>query len=262
MKALSTILIGMALALAITITSASSETLRRGAATAPQHAAQNHDGIWNGHFDINGRGNFKFNALYVGGELIALSRDARVSYRGTFSIDDGRYHSAMEMFVLSNGVYFDSVTLQGELTAAGQIEAHFTTAGAKDQGTLKLVQDSASYHSGAHLAKVNDQWIYYHGFTITKFAISEDGRMDGADTNGCGYEGEIEVIAADYNAYRVKLLVNSCYDLDGVYEGMAYLLSSIDEDDTLNIQVYKDGQALYLPIVRDAPPQSPSQQPS
>ena len=75
---------------------------------------KNYDGIWNGHFDINGRGNFKFNALYVGNELIAYSPDAKVSYKGTVNIKDDLYHSDMEMYLLTNGSYFDSVTLEGK----------------------------------------------------------------------------------------------------------------------------------------------------
>ena len=212
---------------------------------------ESYDGIWNGHFDINGRGNFKFNALYVGNELIAFSPDARVSYRGTVNIENDLYHSEMEMYLLTNGTYFDSVTLDGEVMSDGKIEAQFLTHDAQDSGMLVLEKDKILYKKDARISKIRDQWIYYHGFTITKFSIAEDGRIDGADTNGCGYEGEISVIAEDYNAYRVKLLLNSCHDLDGVYQGMAYLLGSVEKDDTLNIQVYKDKQALYLPIVRD-----------
>ena len=217
----------------------------------PYAKNENYDGIWNGYFDINGRGNFKFNALYVGEELIAYSPDARVSYKGTVNIKNDVYHSDMEMYLLTNGGYFDSVTLEGKVVSPDKIEARFLTHDAKDTGTLKLERDKSLYEKNSQISKVNDEWIYYHGFTITKFTIDDNGYINGADTNGCGYEGEISVIAPDYNAYRVKLLLNSCHELDGLYQGMAYLFGSIDEDDTLNIQVYKDGQALYLPIVRD-----------
>ena len=212
---------------------------------------ENYDGIWNGYFDINGRGNFKFNALYVANELIAFSPDARVSYKGTVDIKNNVYHSEMEMYLLTNGGYFDSVTLEGKVISPDKIEARFLTHDAKDAGTLKLERDKSLYEKDARISKVNDEWIYYHGFTITKFTIQENGYIAGADTNGCGYEGEINVIAPDYNAYRVKLLLNSCHELDGLYHGMAYLLGSVEKDDTLNVQVYKDGQALYLPIVRN-----------
>ena len=212
---------------------------------------ENYDGIWNGRFDINGRGNFKFNALYVGGELIAYSPDARVSYKGTVNIENDVYHSDMEMYLLTNGGYFDSVTLEGRVVSPDKIEARFLTHDAKDTGTLKLERNKSLYEKDAQINKVSDEWIYYHGFTITKFTIGDNGYIKGADTNGCGYEGEVSVVAPDYNAYRVKLFLNSCHELDGLYQGMAYLLGSVETDDTLNIQVYKDGQALYLPIVRN-----------
>ncbi|MBC6413866.1 MAG: hypothetical protein GDA45_02875 [Chromatiales bacterium] len=225
-----------------------------------QSIATNYDGIWSGNFDINGRGNYQFNALYVGNELIAYTPDARASYRGTVDFNGSDYRSYMRMYLLVNGSYFDSVTLNGKVISPNEIEAQFLTTDAADSGTLKLRRDKALYERGAQLSKVADQWIYYHGFTITKFTIADNGRIDGADTNGCGYEGEISVIAADYNAYRLKLRVNSCYELDGVYEGMAYLLSGLEEDDTLNMQVYTDEQAFYLPIVRDTKSTSPTPQ--
>ena len=220
--------------------------LQKSQATEPKH-----DGIWKGHFDINGRGNFKFDALYIGNELIALSPDARVSYRGTVQFPGDKYHSNMDMYLLTNGSHFDSVMLAGNIVLPGEVEAQFLTQDGGDKGTLRLKQDKDLYDKGAHINKIADQWIYYHGFTITKFTIEQNGRIDGADTNGCGYEGEISVIDEKYNAYRVNLLLNSCHELDGVYQGMAYLFGSVEDDDTLNIQVYKEKQALYLPIVRD-----------
>ena len=222
-----------------------------------------YDGIWSGHFDINGRGNFKFNALYVGGELIAYSPDARVSYKGTVNIENNIYHSDMEMYLLTNGGYFDSVTLEGKVVSPNKIEARFLTRDAKDTGTLQLERDKSLYEKDARINKVSDEWIYYHGFTISKFTIGDNGYIRGADTNGCGYEGEVSVVAPDYNAYRVKLFLSSCHELDGLYHGMAYLLGSVEEDDTLNIQVYKHGQALYLPIVRNTTDsEAPSQDPT
>ena len=220
-------------------------------------ALSKHDGIWSGHFDINGRGKFQFNALYVGDDLIAFSPDAKVSYRGNVRIEGDRYHSEMEMYLLTNGAFFDKVTLDGRLIAPDKIEANFLTQNAKDQGQLSLTRDKGAYKKKNLMEKINDEWIFYHGFTISKFSINKQGLLSGADTNGCGYEGEVSLIKRRFNAYRVKLLINSCAEMDGVYEGMGYLLSSVAEDDTFNIQVYKDGWSIYLPIVRDTSPPQP-----
>ena len=217
---------------------------------APEAGAGNGDGLWRGHFDINQSGRYEFTALHVGGRLIALSPDARVAYRGDVAFSDGRYHAEMDMYFI-NGSPFDRVTLDGEIVSPRRVEARFVTRGAKDQGRLTLEYDQALYEKGASLERVRGLWILYEGFTITKFTIKDDGKFHGADTNGCGYEGLIEVIHPDYNAYRTRLLASSCANIDGEFAGMAFLTSSLAEDDTLHMQFANDDWGLYMPIVRD-----------
>ena len=217
---------------------------------APAVGAGDGDGLWRGHFDINQQGRYEFTTLHVGGRLIALSADARVTYRGDVTFSDGRYHAEMDMYFI-NGSPFDKVTLDGVVVSAQRVEARFLTHGAKDAGGLVLEYDQALYEKDSSLERVRGRWILYEGFTITKFTINEDGKFHGADTNGCGYEGLIEIINPDYNAYRARLLVSSCDDLDGEFEGLAFLMSSLAEDDTLHVQVANDDWGLYMPIVRD-----------
>ncbi len=217
---------------------------------APEIGAGNGDGLWRGHFDINRRGRYEFTALHVGGRLIALSPDARVAYRGDVAFDDGRYHAEMDMYFI-NGSPFDRVTLDGDVTSAQRIEARFTTLGAKDEGSLVLEYDRALYEKGASLERVRGRWILYEGFTIARFTIKDDGKFHGADANGCDYQGLIEVINPDYNAYRTRLLASSCDGLGGEFAGMAFLTGSLAEDDTLHVQVANDNRGLYMPIVRD-----------
>ncbi len=208
------------------------------------------NGLWRGHFDINQRGHFSFTALHVDGRVIALSPDARVAYRGSVAFEDENYHAEMDMFFI-NGSPFDKVTLDGAVVSAQRIEARFLTHGAGDEGNLVLEYDRALYEKGSSLDRVEGQWILYRGFTITRFTINGDGAFHGADTNGCGYEGLIEIINPDYNAYRARLFASSCDNLDGQYEGMGFLMSSLAENDTLHLQVSNDDWGLYMPIVRD-----------
>ena len=217
---------------------------------APEIGAGNGDGLWRGHFDINQRGRYEFTALHVGGRLIALSPDARVAYRGDVAFDDGRYHAEMDMYFI-NGSPFDQVTLDGDVVSARRIEARFMTLGAKDEGGLVLEYDRALYEKGASLERIRGQWLLYEGFTITRFTIKDDGKFHGADTDGCGYEGLIEVINPDYNAYRARLLASSCDDVDGEFAGMAFVSGSLAADDTLHMQFANDDWGLYMPLVRD-----------
>ena len=91
--------------------------------------------------------------------------------------------------------------------------------------------------------------LYY---TIIKILIRPDGRITGADTNGCGYDGIAGIIDPARNAYRFDMLVSSCNRVDGEFTGMGFLMTSIEEDDTLHLQVSNDDWGLYMPIVRDS----------
>lgn len=208
------------------------------------------DGLWQGRFDINQRGDFRLSVLQVNGRLIALSPDARVACRGSAAFEDDHYRAEMDMFFI-NGSPFDKATLTGAAVSPQRIEARFRTHGAGDEGDIVLEYDAETYEKKSSLDQLEGQWILYEGFTITKFTILDDGAFHGADTNGCAYEGLIEMINPDYNAYRARLFASSCDNLDGEYEGLAFLMSSLAENDTLHMQISNDDWGLYMPIVRD-----------
>ena len=234
----------------------------------------NGDGIWRGTFDINGRGDFDFVALYVNGNVIALSNGARVAYRGNMKVEGTNYFSDMDMFFI-NGSPFEKVSLSGTFDSPRTITAQFITEKVGDKGTLVLNYDKEAYEKESSLDKLAGKWILYEGIvslwsmpiraldklagkwilyegvTITKFSITDDGRIRGADTTGCSYEGIIKPIDSTRNAYQSEMLASSCDQVDGKLSGMGFLVSSIEEDDTLHLQVSNDDWGLYLPNVRD-----------
>lgn len=211
----------------------------------------NTDGIWRGHFDINGRGNFDFTTLSVDGNLIAFSDDARMSYQGSVRLKGGQYHSDMNMFFL-NGSPFDTLVMDGTFDPQ-KIVAQFLTRKAKDKGTLTLTRDTKAFEKGASIERIEGEWILYKGFMITKFSIDGKGDIHGADTNGCSYDGVVTLVNKAYNAYNFDLLMSSCDNFDGEFSGMGFVSSSIAEDDTLHIQIVNDNWGIYLPITRDKP---------
>lgn len=208
------------------------------------------DGLWQGRFDINQRGDFRLSVLQIDGRLIALSPDARVACRGSTTFKDGQYRAEMDMFFI-NGAPFDKATLTGAAVSPQRIEGRFRTHGAGDEGDIVLEYDAETYEKKSSLDQLEGRWILYEGFTITKFTIRDNGAFHGADTNGCSYEGLIEIINPDYNAYRARLFASSCDNIDGEYEGLAFLMSSLAENDTLHMQISNDDWGLYMPIVRD-----------
>ena len=208
------------------------------------------DGLWRGTFDINGRGPFKLTALYVQGDVVAISEDARVLYRGNVELQGTSYNSSMEMFFM-NANPFGQVRLDGHMPSGNEIVARFKTADTGDEGDLRMTMDEASYRQPSSLDKVMGSWILYRGYEITQLNIDEKGVIQGGNTNACEYSGRIEMIDKRHNAYRVKLALSSCHDRDGYLEGLAYLDSSVETDDTLHTYVFNDNWSSYMPVVRN-----------
>lgn len=210
------------------------------------------NGLWEGRFDINGRGDFDFTALHVNGRVFAVSRDARVLCQGEAAIADGRYRAEMKMhFVNANP--FDTAILEGAVDAASaDIDARFMTQGAGDKGRMRLRYLKALHERGADLAAVAGEWILYEGAAITKLSIDADGVMRGGDTHACGLAGRIAAVDPARNAYSVRLTGESCEKIDGRLDGMAYLGDSVAPGDTLNLFLFTADWSLFMPLARDA----------
>ena len=207
------------------------------------------DGLWEGRFDINGKGPYRFVALHVAGRAVGHSDDAKVILRGDVSIEDGQYLSHLDMFFMS-GSPFDRATLQGTLAEPGRIKAHFRTHGAGDEGELNLRREGNPRKKASHEA-ITGPWILYRGFNILKLEIAGNGAISGGNTDGCAYDGEIKPASSDYNGYTVQLIVTSCDNLDGIWKGMAYLADSVEFNDTLNLHLFEADWAMLLPMVRN-----------
>ena len=206
-----------------------------------------YDGLWEGNFDINGKGNYRFTTLYVDGVAIGHSADARVIYKGEVSFKDARYRSYVNMFFMT-GSPMDQVTLEGILSGDGRIEATYRTHGAGDKGKLILDRKAGK---GADLSTISGSWILYQGYSILKLDVDGNGTISAGNTAGCAYDGAIKPINSEYNAYDIKLAITSCDNLNGIWAGMAYLSDGIKVDDTLNLHLFEEDWAMLLPIVRN-----------
>ena len=210
-------------------------------------ATGSYDGLWEGHFDINGEGDYRFIVLYVDGVAIGHTPDARVIYKGDVSFEDGRYLSRMEMFFMT-GSPMDTVTLEGALSEDGRIVATYRTHGAGDRGKLVLNRKT---DKKAALAMISSSWILYQGVQILKLDIADDGTVSGGNTIGCAYDGTIKPLDPEYNAYDVNLVISSCDNLNGLWSGMAYLADGIEADDTLQLHLFEEDWAMLLPVARN-----------
>lgn len=207
------------------------------------------DGIWRGHFDIDGRGQYDFTALLLDERLIAFSNKARVSYQGSFTVDDGIYRSTMQMY-LPDGRAFDSVNLEGQF-AVPEIAAEYLTTAGKQRGALTLTRDAKAFRQGASFARIAGQWILTQGPHTTTLSIDSKGALRGANSNGCTYDGTVRFSNPEYNAYHFAMRIASCRLQNGQFEGMGFISSAVGESDILHIQIANQDWGLYLALTRD-----------
>lgn len=224
-------------------------TLAAGSA-APQAL----DGLWRGLFDINGRGQYDFTALHVGGRVTAYSVASNVVYRGAVIGDEGSYRSRMAMYI-RNGSLFGAVQLDGTVARqARSIVARFRTS-AKETGTLGLTYDEL-FERRVTLPALAGQWGHASEKLSLNFGVDPDGNLHGADSTGCSYDGTVREIRPSINAFDVQLDVASCGTADGRYSGMLHVGGA---SDTLHLSVTSNQSGMYYPLQRaETEAESPS----
>lgn len=178
------------------------------------------DGIWQGVFDINGRGRYDFTALHIAGRSTAVSVQAKAMCRGHVELQEEQYYMARyELFAL-DGAPFDQATITGTLDQQA-IRSHFVTMNGGDIGAINLDYNPI-YERKPELTELDGRWFFIDRDGLeTNMSIS-DGRIIGADSDGCGYQGILTVIDPQYNLFDVVLNVSSCDSVNGEYSGLAY----------------------------------------
>jgi len=178
------------------------------------------DGIWQGTFDINGRGNYDFTALHIQGRSTAVSVKAKAMCRGRVELQEEQYYMARyELFAL-DGAPFDQATITGTVDQQA-IRSHFITMNGGDIGAINLDYNPL-YERKPELAELDGHWLFIDRDGLeTKMSIS-NGQIVGVDSDGCGYQGTLAIINPQYNLFDVVLNVSSCDSVNGEYIGLAY----------------------------------------
>lgn len=181
------------------------------------------DGIWEGSFDIRGRGPFDFHAIHVGERSTAVTLQAKAICVGSVSLDGPYYLAKYNLFAL-DGAPFDYATITGELND-GTIDSHFVTLNGGDTGSLTITYNDI-YEQDSSLDLLEGQWSFTdRDGLVIDWSIDQFGAAQGRDSDQCEYAGEIAIINSNYNVYDVTLNISNCGSVNGSYKGMAYLES-------------------------------------
>ena len=179
------------------------------------------DGIWQGSFDIRGRGPYDFHVIHVNGRSTAVSNKAKAICVGNVRLD-GEYYTAKYQLYSLDGAPFDQATITGVLND-GAIDSHFVTLNGGDTGSLRISYNEI-YEQKSSLHKVAGKWSFTDRDDLTiDVAIDEAGTIQGTDSDECKYAGQVKIINANYNAYEIALTIGNCGPVSGDYQGLSYL---------------------------------------
>lgn len=178
------------------------------------------NGIWQGSFDINGRGPFDFTAIHIDGYSTAVSHAAKTLCTGTVALNGDQYLAKYEMYAL-DGAPFDRATISGAIDEQ-QIISQFVTENAGDTGILTLKYNPL-YERNSALDLLQGSWQFTDRDGLELRWTIDHGIIAGEDSDHCEYSGVVSLINPEFNAYLLDLQINECSSVNGAYRGLAYL---------------------------------------
>lgn len=178
------------------------------------------DGIWVGSFDIRGRGPYDFYAIHVGEKSTAVSHKAKAMCVGQVMQDGEHYYSKYNLYAL-DGSPFDYARLTGEIKQ-GQIISYFKTLNGGDTGRM-VMNYSDIYEQPSSLELLEGEWRFTDRDGLSYEINIANGQIEGKDSDGCRYNGQVSLINPKYNAYNIEIDISNCTSVDGAYEGLSYL---------------------------------------
>ncbi len=198
------------------------------------------DGIWTGTLDLaDGGTHDNVIAAVWDGEMLAVSQDGDAAYAGAaappttaavaataagtdLAEDEARAYDAA-------GAAQGTGTLTGTATEAESLTV--TIADTSRDGQLDLAYDEL-FERGTGLSQLDASWSrswtedgQTQTLTLTVSGTPSDSShsIEGSDTTGCQYAGEVAVLDVDRNLYRTELTIEACGEENGDYAGLSWL---------------------------------------
>ena len=158
------------------------------------------------------------------GEARFLFIQQNIQFVGNVNVKGGKLTASLKPF--SGGDALDSIVeLNGVVVTKDNIQGDYTWG--EDFGRFVL-NYSPLYEQSSSLSKLEGMWTFNEAssggtiFTIT-ITVDPDGTLFGSNTEGCIYNGKFGIIDSRYNVYSMSIELSLCGDLNGEYEGLAFL---------------------------------------
>jgi hypothetical protein len=148
-------------------------------------------------------------------------------------------------FTFLDGSTVTTGSLTGTIVEGTSFEGEYSVA-TGESGTVSMTYN-AIYERDSSFEKLAGMWDEEFGV----LTFDADGSFFEQDSFGCVFDGQAEIIDAQYNAYALSMTVSLCgEDFDGEYAGLAILVDFEATDDMLIIQMNSDELILTTSLLR------------
>jgi hypothetical protein len=148
-------------------------------------------------------------------------------------------------FTFLDGSTVSTGSLTGTIVEGTSLEGEYSVA-TGESGTVSMTYN-AIYERDSSFEKLAGMWDEEFGV----LTFDADGSFFEQDSFGCVFDGQAEIIDAQYNAYALSMTVSLCgEDFDGEYAGLAILVDFEATDDMLIIQMNSDELILTTSLLR------------
>lgn len=206
----------------------------------PPPTPTNAGGVWEGStFNTN----FGLTFATIGvvtennGEARFINEAGQQFLLSGMSGTNGNFSATVTAIAAPGTVFLNGATTASG-TATGTVVERTSMSGdwslnTGESGTLTLSYDPI-YERGSDLDRTVGSWSDSFG---TIYTVDANGNLFAQDAFGCVYDGDITIINAAYNAYRVSMTVANCFDMDGNYSGLGVLGDDLGTDDAFFVQI-------------------------
>jgi len=182
------------------------------------------DGIYFGSGNEDGFGGFEILGFVDRGQLYAIS-DTGVGYTGTLNLQNENDYSTSLTLYDVDYARFDSASMSGNYTPDDSISGTYTRASGP-KGSFSIDYLPEVYGRPVSTDLISGTWDVTNATTTTTITFDTNGNITGQNTDGCVYSGSISVPDESVNMFRVSLLIESCGQSNGSYQGLAAIMSS------------------------------------
>lgn len=189
---------------------------------------------------VAGSGDFEIFGLVYGAEMRFISIDANAVYEGVLSIDGNSFTANTGNFDFDDGL-FSTSNIQGTVRTKESIVGTFTST--NDQsGSLNLSYNPIT-DRGSSLVAIAGTWSLTNG-ADTLTIVVDNGVINGSDTDGCVYSGDVGILDASVNIYSLDIAVSNCGEDSADYAGFAILTDGAGENDVMGISISNPDEAM------------------